>query len=419
MNLNRPKTYAVIVISFCFLISVPVFSAGLPEPRGKKAADKLKRRAPATYVIKIKLSSPAPVSIKKAPLKYNKHTAFSFTLDDGYRSAFLCGYPLLNGGRVSPPFADEWKNDEGGDGSPSKGLYYSDGCGHNIPFRLGLAINAASLKEVPANRGNLSWAEVKTMYGSGWDILNHSFHHSTKHGTDYEAEVLENNKAVEQKIGLSMTQFVVPGGESDPGYDMEYAKAAFKYGLSAVATTSGPGPVIPVDTPVDLHQLIFQREFIKSEADSVGNTAMDRYLQTIDGLIAKPETVWYNAFSHGVGNSNLWGISMVFKDFKYYMTSVAKKHGRDGADDLWMAPWQEVYEYIWLRDQADIRLRQNGRDLTILIHVPDMPLALRHRALSLMLDAKSGFSLISKSNSLEVTHNGSGKHNLLNIQFNK
>lgn len=30
--------------------------------------------------------------------------AFSFTLDDGYRSAFTCAYPLLNGELVSPSY---------------------------------------------------------------------------------------------------------------------------------------------------------------------------------------------------------------------------------------------------------------------------------------------------------------------------
>ncbi len=50
--------------------------------------------------LKLKLNYNADIHIGKAALKYNKQLALSITLDDGYRSAFLCAYPLLNGGKV-------------------------------------------------------------------------------------------------------------------------------------------------------------------------------------------------------------------------------------------------------------------------------------------------------------------------------
>ena len=130
---------------------------------------------PHTIYITLKLKNNAPVSVSTAALKYNKQLAFSFTLDDGYRSAYLTAYPLLNGGHISAPFPDEWRNDEGGDGSYSKGLFYSDGCNHNIPFKLAEAVNADGVNDLPVNRGHLSWPEVAALYKAGWDILNHSY----------------------------------------------------------------------------------------------------------------------------------------------------------------------------------------------------------------------------------------------------
>ena len=84
-----------------------------------------------TITITLKLKSEAKVKVVKADLKYNKHLAYSFTLDDGYRSAYLTAFPLLNGGRVSVrPCADEWKNDQRGRWVlHSDGLFFSDGCG--------------------------------------------------------------------------------------------------------------------------------------------------------------------------------------------------------------------------------------------------------------------------------------------------
>ena len=89
-----------------------------------------------TISFKIKLKSDNKVKIKPAVLKFNKHFAYSFTLDDGYRSAYLTAFPLLNGGKISNPDKNEWKIDQGGNGTTSKGLFYSDGFGNKIPFKL-------------------------------------------------------------------------------------------------------------------------------------------------------------------------------------------------------------------------------------------------------------------------------------------
>ena len=371
-----------------------------------------------TIFVKIKLSTNASVSIEKGALKYNKRMAFSFMLDDGYRSAFLCAYPLLNGGEISTPFIDGWQKDQGGDGSLSKGLYFSDGCGNSVPFRLGIAINAASLTETPANRGSLSWPEVKTLYNAGWDILNHSYRHSTKHGTDYAEEVRENGIVVFKELGFQMTQFIVPGGEGDPGYQDEYAKAAFNNGIIAVGTTNGVGPVIKVGEPVNLNQLVYQREFVKSNSNN-GFVDIDQHLHRIDSLLKRPEVLWYNEFSHGVGNDNLWNISLTFPDFKYYMTSIAERYGVNGADNLWMAPWQEVYEYIWLRDRIKINTKQDGQDVILEVILPDIPTSFRHTAMSFSINTTSTFSVISQSTEMKVTTDGKGKHSLLNIQLIK
>lgn len=60
-----------------------------------------------TISFKIKLKSAAKVDIIPSPLKYNKHFAYSFTLDDGYRSAYLTAFPLLNGGKISASNTNE------------------------------------------------------------------------------------------------------------------------------------------------------------------------------------------------------------------------------------------------------------------------------------------------------------------------
>jgi peptidoglycan/xylan/chitin deacetylase (PgdA/CDA1 family) len=369
------------------------------------------------FIIKLKSASDAKVSVNAAPLKYNKHMAFSFTLDDGYRSAFTCAYPLLNGGTVSKSIPDEYHNDSGGDGQTSAGLFYTDGCGNQVPFKLAVALNAGIVYDKPDNRARLSWPEVQQLYNSGWDILNHGYHHLSKHGTDYNSEVLENIKLVKEKIGFTMTQFVVPGGEHDPGYEHLYENDAFASGAFAVASYVGVGPAIRVDRPVNLDRMIYARDLLNSNKDSVNLRAVDKQLLKMDSLMKQPYPVWYNAFTHNAGNGNLWSISLIYPEFKYLMTSLANRYGKNGSDELWMAPWQQVYEYVWLRDHIKVATRQSGRNVTIRLEIPEIPPTFRYADISLHIKTNSKFAV--SPSGLISSDNGNGKHDLINIHLNK
>lgn len=371
--------------------------------------------AKRTVYITLKLQSGSKVKINTAPLKYNKHLAYSFTVDDGYHSAFLSAFPLLNGGQISPPFPDEWNNDQGGDGSYSPGLFFTDGCGQKIPFKLALAINAGAIGDQPLNRGHLSWPEVKKMYESGWDIINHGLNHATKHNTNFLYEVTENIKAVKEQLGFTMSQFAVPGGESDPGYEHEYEKDAFLNGSFAVSSYKGMGPIIKVDKKVSLCNMIYTRNFIQSKTDSADFPDVDQRLAKLDSIIKQPEPIWYNEYSHGVGNSNLWFLSMVFPEFKYYMTHISEKYGQNGNDTLWMAPFQEVYEYIWLRDRIRISYEQKGQQVVIKMDLPEIPASFRYSEISLAIENAAAFSVTASSPSIKVQDNGKKSHNLLNV----
>ncbi|TDO69937.1 polysaccharide deacetylase [Flavobacterium chryseum] len=366
---------------------------------------------------KIKLKSADKATIKPSALKFNKHLAYSFTVDDGYRSAYLTAFPLFNGGKISEPMINEWKNDQGGDGTKSKGLFYSDGFGNKIPFKLGLAINGSTIGDFSAFRGHLSWAEVKEMYDAGWDVLNHSFHHATKHGTNFLTEVTENTTSIKQNLGFTMSHFVVPGGESDPGYQLEYERDAMANGSFSVASYVGSGPVINVQEKVNLEKMIYARTFVQSSKDTIGFKTMDRFLKTFDSIAKSPNPVWYNEFTHGVGNGNLWNLSMRFPDFKYYMTAIAAKYGSKGNDSIWMAPWQEVYEYIWLRDRIKINYIQNNKEGIVTIELPEIPETFRYRAISLAIDTPAKFEIESSSPDFKVSSDGKTNHTLITIQL--
>lgn len=396
-----------------FIIAAVIFGSFNGFSKGIIEKDSSK---PTTISFKIKLKSTDKIKIVVSPLKYNKHLAYSFTLDDGYRSAYLTAFPLLNGGKVSNSSINEWKIDQGGDGTTSEGLFYSDGLGNKIPFKLALAVNGGSIRDLPENRGHLSWAEIKEMYNAGWDILNHSFHHATKHGTNYFTEVTENITSIKQNLDFTMSHFVVPGGEGDEKYYLEYEKEALNNGHFSVASYYGVGPVFKVDSKVDLDKMISARTFVQSSKDTITFKTMDRYLKTIDSIVKQPEPVWFNDFTHGTGNTNLWNLSMRFPDFKYYMTTLANKYGAKGNDSIWMAPWQEVYEYIWLRDRIKVAFQQKNKEVIVTIKLPEIPGTFRNRDISLAIDTSSKFEIESNKD-LKIKDDGKSTHKQIFIQL--
>jgi len=369
-----------------------------------------------TISFKLKLKSADKVKIAVSPLKYNKHFAYSFTLDDGYRSAYLTAFPLLNGGKISNSSINEWKIDQGGDGTTSEGLFYSDGIGNKIPFKLALAINGGSVRDLPENRGHLSWAEVKEMYNAGWDILNHGFHHATQHGTNYLTEVTENTTSIKQNLDFKMSHFVVPGGEGDEKYYLEYEKDALNNVHFSIASYYGKGPIYKVNSKLNLDKLISARTFVQSSNDTTDFKTIDKYLKTIDSIVKQSTQVWFNEFTHGTGNTNLWNLSMRFPDFKYYMTTLSNKYGLKGNDSIWMAPWQEVYEYIWLRDRIKIDFQQKNKEVTVTIQLPEIPETFRNYDISLNVETASKFEIQSDKN-LKIEGDGKTNHKLILIQL--
>ncbi|WP_337968875.1 polysaccharide deacetylase family protein [uncultured Flavobacterium sp.] len=410
MKIPQLEIKTFLSIAFLLINGIFVCSANTPIL-------KMDSLQPKLISFKIKSKSADKIKIQASALKFNKHLAYSFTVDDGYRSTYLTAFPLLNGGKISGKEISEWKNDQGGDGTTSKGLFYTNNLGTKIPFKLGLAINGAAIGDFSASRGHLSWAEVKEMYDAGWDVLNHGFHHATKHGTNFLTEVTENTASIKQNLGFVISQFVVPGGESDPGYQLEYERDALANGSFSVASYVGSGPIIDVKEKVNLDKMIYARTFVQSSKDTIGFKTMDRYLKTLDSVAKLPNPVWYNAFTHGVGNQNLWNLSMRFPDFKYFMTTIANKYGVKGDDSIWMAPWQEVYEYIWLRDRIKINYEQNNKDGIVTIELPEIPETFRYRAISLAIDTPDKFEIEANSTDFKISSDGKTKHKLITIEL--
>lgn len=380
--------------------------------------------------IVITLDGPAEsVLVKPATLKYNKDFAFSFTLDDGLISDYLVAYPFFYGGEVAGSYKDQWGIDQGGNGLHYPGLYYTDGSGNALSFRAAIAINGRNIEgaDTVLHPGFLSWKQVQELYEAGWGVLNHGYTHATGNDVDALDEIKSNNTAVNRHIGLAMKGFVVPGGNKDSASNPLYIQAACNLEMQTVQCENFGNYLIMPDTVSDLSCLRLGRLFMHTAADSVlllrsgpnltikGTQA--GLFRTIHKHLEQGRPFWINAFTHGVGNQNVWGISVILPEFIHFFNRLAAQYGGNGMDNMWMAPTQEVYDYLRNKRAAKYTVRKNANTIQILMKKNNLPKELRYHELTFILTAGRRIQLVKCSGcSIESYSNGI-RNNLINCKW--
>lgn len=369
-------------------------------------------QAQYTHTISVTFSTvPTQPSVKVAPLKYNKKMAYSLTLDDGAADIWAVAYPLLAGKHHSQlSVKAQYKSSAGtnyGSGLaqdfPSKGYFYTDGCGQEVPYSVGLAI--VSSKITGQANGQLDWQQLQQIYQAGWDILNHSEHHFSPKDNQpqsfYLQEMTNNAQKIVSKLGFYPTHFIIPegGGASanSLGFTDIFLKKAstqqaiydqnwqWKNDINAIKEPSliGRGTVPDwAHYPTDIQTL---KDLEKD----------------IDQLMAN-SVLWHNDYAHSVSQSAQPGISNLgYNNFKGLMDYLYNFHGKGAADDIWVTGVQEVYEYLWNRDATVISpLTISGKTITFDIKLNNPLIHARHLDVSLLVQSsnKATISTITVDN---------------------
>jgi Secretion system C-terminal sorting domain/Polysaccharide deacetylase len=360
-----------------------------------------------TITIQFDATPSTPPSVSKAFLKYNKDFAYSYTLDDATDDAITTALPLVSGGFIAkanetfPP------------------LMYTDGCGNDIPFRLGIAWNTANLLGIDVHTGNvagnLTWKQLDSLYDNGWDVMNHSFSHKSRwtnamRDSDYVNEIERNRTAVRQRTRLRIETplFVVPAG------DDVYHDFAFRAGYSAVFNQNGNvsgflGLNVEDNSFNFGSQAIFRRTLNES-------LEVAYYVDSVARRSGVGNKLWYNEFSHRIDNFNA-SAPESFQKFRDYMRRLQTLYGKSGSDKMWMAPMQEVYEYVMVRRTADFSQVTRGNQVDLNFNLRNLPSGLRRKTLSLVVNSNVDFSRVTVPTGVKMTFRGTGTAKLINLDF--
>lgn len=349
-------------------------------------------------------SAPSSVSVEKAPLKYNKDFAYSYTMDDGHMDGYRIAYRMFAGG------LNEYDN------ITYPGMFYTDGCGNNIPFKAGLAWYSKNnigqdLHRTRSTDNRITWTELTELHAAGWDVLNHSFTHSAN-DTDfsYDYQVNENVRYVDSLTGIEMTHFVVPAG------DENYVNPAFNNGMIAVYDQSGSGfydDIVQVDASLDLDDFKLKRQFIQNLTHNQSNVT--DHIDEAASRSVNGNHYWYNDATHNMSTD--FNGNLIYPTFKYYMQYVDNTFGKDGSDRMWMAPLQEVYEYLAVKQTTVLSSELNGNQLEIDLLLHNVPDELRRYALTLNIESNTDFNSVQVFGTSNYCFDGTGNDKLINLDW--
>ncbi|HQQ12269.1 MAG TPA: hypothetical protein PK855_03855 [Bacteroidales bacterium] len=196
------------------------------------------KAAPGVQYIMVNFAGPpSTATVTKTVLRYNKDFAISFHTDDGFQDVYTVGFQFFTG------------INEGGNSYP--GLFYTDGCGNDISFKLSNSVfsysgyNNEDMHQPGNGYGAVSWPQLATMYLNGCSINNHGFTSDAFTEPDYMHYTIRRNESFIRRRLLSTVEggvktriFVNPNGATP------YTDAAFAAGYRA-ALRMGAWGVIP------------------------------------------------------------------------------------------------------------------------------------------------------------------------------
>ena len=400
-------------------------------------------------------SAPTNPTVTKAPLKYNKDFAWSYSFDDGIARGYNTAFKYMNGG-----YSDYI-------GQYFGGLYFTDGASpaNNVPFRGGYAFYArnASYSDIHINTPSyIKWTELQDAVDNGWNVFNHGYTSASLgvndpndsyytgdpggHAVgalDYAYELSQENVEVASHISLknnagtvtgplNMSHVILPNGDDN------YIQPAFDGGAKGVYAQS---PVFPF---TDGHATIYAPDFtnVTNPIPTTGGRHVmprwfdydTRYLTGganpgglfthIDDLASQSTgatKLWAQQFTHQITTSTYapdanGGIT--WSAWKSLMDHVENTYGRFGNDKAWVAGAEEVYNYMMVKQNSVLSQNLVGNQLTVTIDITNVPANLTNNALSLIISSSNNATINSIDYGSDFTYHTDNKNTgLINLDW--
>ena len=290
-------------------------------------------------------NTPTQIEVEKAALKYNKDFALSFQMDDALSDIYNIVYPLFEGV------------------NNTNGLYYSNGCGEDISFKMSTGLNIFS-----ANTGSdllqdddpyhdpakLTWADINILYQSAWGIQNHGVFDqpqtSSDDEIDYEIQRTESYSRRKVSDSLLIKTFIIPNGN-----------------LSFVDNLSGNNYHSVIDQETGSEWLNNTNEGIDVEdinIDWLNLMKLNRFFDTGESLIGTADDL-NTASLGGVKKWIPWGMHDYPSNFTAQFQYIYNTYGSLGLDNVLITTDTDIVDYLVVKQETQLITVQDGNKLTV------------------------------------------------------
>lgn len=295
-------------------------------------------------------------------LKYDKRFAFSYTVDDSRAGAYSRIWSRINGKWID----DKVKfhvNTPRSTGHMAEGTTaMTDGCGNERRFGFGIAICASDgnehspqgfISEDDPNSQYVCWADLRTIVDFGNSVY---FHNIDRRSYDEQspasiAQGYEHDRLrAEAKLGRSMKVLALPDGLKT------YIAAAQSYDPIAFIRTS----LAPAGSEKPRIYLGHEGSLYKR--------------QTYDGISGDPAVPLAELAAQSASDDPYWVCHTTHSpsnDIMEMFGTISDTYGKGGLDNIWVASFDEIYEYRTMRDEARIEKEVDGQTVTFRIALPE------------------------------------------------
>ncbi|MBE0651610.1 MAG: T9SS type A sorting domain-containing protein [Bacteroidales bacterium] len=326
---------------------------------------------------------PTQVNVGKAPLKYNKAFAMSFQEDDALSDIYNLIYPVFQGS------------------NGTNGLYYTDGCGDKVSFKMSSAIfiftsNGTDILD-PNNpyhdNTKLTWPELKTLYQNHWGINNHGlFDNPDISSPGIINYAFQKTKSYTRRMisdSMTIKSFVIPNNVVnyvDYLGQNEYHSAINQGQDNTWIGYGKNGFNVESDTINWLKPVKLCRDFI------------------YDGFRTMADTL-YKASLKGEHRWFLSGMHQMPGGFLTDMTSIYQKYGAPGLDDILITTDDDLLDYFAVKQVTQLHESLKGNRLVITFS-GEVPTDLLHYAMSLNVNANESIQNIKVYGAKQYSYNG-------------
>lgn len=316
-----------------------------PEHQENPFRVSVKSNNSETFSFRIPLGNTDPddVTIDIAPLKYDKHFAFSYSIDDSYENGWSRIFACING-----LWIDDQEFFHFGM-SPTAGyrddpLCITDGCGNDRRFTFGESIQPSL-----SNKYNedgiihdentskyhiyITWQELQMMTDMGNAVYWHDVS-PVKWSQQDPSEIVEGLSSdydkTFSKIGYRMKTLAQPNGSQ------YYVEAAMLSPLVCLVRVTGNNYT---DICFDDNPSLYKASVFGGNSNATNEEKLDElYCQS-----CSDHPLLVSKFCHRPN-----------EDEVEFLRTVARLYGKGGADNIWVASYDELYDYSLLRNNVTI-----------------------------------------------------------------